>query len=422
MPHKLKYLAGALGLSALLSGHAMAQQVELTFWDIAGNQGRDAEMAAFEAANPDIKVNMVTFESEDYKTQLRLSVAGGTVPDLYVSNGGFTFFEYVDRGAAMDITDLVKQRGWDKRTEPEFLAADTDKNGHVFGMPWNPIDVQALFYDKEFFDKNNIPLPTSIESMKDVAAKIKAAGRYPIAFGDKDGWPAIMMLADLMFQNTTPAEVEKLNTGENKWTDFPAATKAFDALHTLATEGAFMPGFLSSNHETAIMTWVGRKAAMLYNGTWWPSVAKTNNPFPVAVADFPEITPGAPLLGTQGLPGSQLLMSSHLDGAKKDAAIKLFDYLTSDAGMVLYGNAEQVLTDDPVANKQITQIAAFYSQPALQRVAAAPKMQYLDHAFPIPVVEVLKVQLQKIMQDDGYTTAEALAAVEAAHAIERAKN
>jgi hypothetical protein len=48
-------------------------------------------------------------------------------------------------------------------------------------------------------------------------------------------------------------------------------------------------------------------------------------------------------------------------------------------------------------------------------------LNHLDHAFPIPVVEVLKVQLQKIMQDDGYTTAEALAAVEAAHAAERAK-
>lgn len=422
MLHNLKYLAGAVWLSVLLGGPAAAEQVELTMWAGAGNPGLDAELAAFEAANPDIKVKLVTFASEEYKTQLRVTVAGGNVPDLYTTNGGFTFFEYVDRGAAMDITDLVKERGWDKRTEPQFLAANTDPNGRVFGMPWNFLTFQALFYDKDFFEQNQIPLPTSIEGMKEVADKIKAAGRFPVAFGDKDGWPAILMLGDLMLQTASPEEIEKLNSGEHKWTDFQPAIEAVDALGELAAEGVFMPGFLTSNHEIAIMTWVGRKSAMLYNGTWWPMVANTDDPFPLAVADFPMIDPDGELQGTQSWPGSQLLMSANLEGARKDAAIQLFDYLISDEGMTLYGNARRALTSNPSANKHVSDVAAFYRADAIQRLAAAPKMQFFDHAFPIPVVEVLKVELQKVMANNGYTTAEALAAVEAAHAAERAKN
>ena len=44
--------------------------------------------------------------------------------------------------------------------------------------------------------------------------------------------------------------------------------------------------------------------------------------------------------------------------------------------------------------------------------------RYFDHAFPIPVIEVLKLWLQKLMQ--GSTTVDdALAAVEAEHVKQR---
>lgn len=414
-------LLAGIAASAMMTLPALAETVELTVWDNAGNPGREAAFAAFEAANPDIKLNVVTFASEEYKTQLRVTVAGGNTPDLFTTNGGFTFFEYVDRGAAMDITDLVEEYGWAERTEAEFLAADTDENGRIWGMPWNTTQYwQGLFYDKDFFEANDIPLPSSVEGFKDIAQKIQDAGRYPIAFGDKDGWPAILMLGDYLVQTTTPDEIRKLNTGENTWTDFKPAKDAFEAMARLAADGAFAPGFLSMNHEAAIMSWVGKRTAMLYNGTWWPNVAKTDDPgFAIGVAKLPMIDPDLPLQGTQYWASIQLLMGAHLEGEKKEAAIKLFDFLTSKEGMILYGNARKAITTNPHANPEITEIAAFFREPEFLRQNDKPKIQFLDHAFPIPVIEVIKVELQKIMQNNGYTVDEALAAIEAAHVAER---
>ncbi|MEQ8699899.1 MAG: hypothetical protein RLT05_25490, partial [Bauldia litoralis] len=83
------------------------------------------------------------------------------------------------------------------------------------------------------------------------------------------------------------------------------------------------------------------------------------------------------------------------------------------------GNARKAITTNPQANPEITEIAAFFREPEFLRQNDKPKIQFLDHAFPIPVIEVIKVELQKIMQNNGYTVDEALAAIEAAHVAER---
>ena len=48
---------------------------------------------------------------EDIKTQARLAVESGTAPDAMMVSAGEDFWEYVDKGAAMDLTDIINDNG-----------------------------------------------------------------------------------------------------------------------------------------------------------------------------------------------------------------------------------------------------------------------------------------------------------------------
>ena len=55
----------------------------------------------------------------------------------------------------------------------------------IYNYPW------AVFYRKSVFADKGYTIPTTLDELKTLADKMKADGLIPIAFGDKDGWPAM---------------------------------------------------------------------------------------------------------------------------------------------------------------------------------------------------------------------------------------
>ena len=60
-----------------------------------------------------------------------------------------------------------------------------------------------------------------MEELQEVSQKLREAGIEPLAVGDKDGWPALLLLGDLYLQQTGYDSVDKLNSGEVKFADDP---------------------------------------------------------------------------------------------------------------------------------------------------------------------------------------------------------
>ena len=54
-----------------------------------------------------------------------------------------------------------------------------------YNYPW------AVFYRKSVFKDKGYTVPTTWDEFKTLGAKMKADGLVPLAFGDKDGWPAM---------------------------------------------------------------------------------------------------------------------------------------------------------------------------------------------------------------------------------------
>src|SRR5687768_4992062 len=112
----LHFTTLALG-AALMTSTALAQQTELRITHAttggAEKEVLDAIVAAFEAANPDIKVKQIAFDDDVYSnTGLITQLQGQDVPDIYFQWAGFPVKRDVGAGYALDLTQALASDGW----------------------------------------------------------------------------------------------------------------------------------------------------------------------------------------------------------------------------------------------------------------------------------------------------------------------
>ena len=91
-------------------------------------------VAAFEAANPDIKVKVETAPFDDYFTKLQTLIAGGTAPDAFELNYE-NFVSYASKDVLLDMTPLVEaDQGFADRFYPLAYQAFS-RDGKQYGLP-----------------------------------------------------------------------------------------------------------------------------------------------------------------------------------------------------------------------------------------------------------------------------------------------
>ena len=91
-----------------------------------------------------------------------------------------------------------------------------------------PIDYYpwVVFYRKSVFADKGYTVPTTWDEFITLATKMKTDGLIPIAFGDKDGWPA-MGTFDILNMRMNGYDFHVgLMAGKEKWTD-PKVTAVF---------------------------------------------------------------------------------------------------------------------------------------------------------------------------------------------------
>ena len=97
-------LLAAMMLLSMTSVFAEAEKTTLTMWCIAtesdaNRPAYEAAIAAFEAANPDIKIEWEAFENQSYKTKIKTAMADpDTLPDIFFTWAGAFLGDFVDQG------------------------------------------------------------------------------------------------------------------------------------------------------------------------------------------------------------------------------------------------------------------------------------------------------------------------------------
>ena len=185
-----------------------------------------------------------------------------TPDDTFTWFAGYRMRFFAAQGLAGDISDVWSKVG--SNYSDAFKTASTGDDGKqyfipMYNYPW------VVIYRKSFFTEKGYTIPKTIDEFKALGDKMKKDGLIPLAFGDKDGWPAMGTFDILNMRMNGYDYHVGLMAGKNKWTD--AKTKAvFQKWAELLPY--FDPQPLGKTWQEAAQDMIGKKAGMYFLGTF----------------------------------------------------------------------------------------------------------------------------------------------------------
>ncbi|MDG4787934.1 extracellular solute-binding protein [Micromonospora sp. WMMD1102] len=309
---------GVLGTAACGAGDsddgASGGKVTMSFWHNAttgpGKAFWEKTAADFQAANPNVTIELQSIQNEDLDGKLQTALNSGDAPDVFMQRGGGKMAAMVKAGQLMDITGGISDATRKVVSEGSFKAQTIDDK--VYAMPVAVLP-GGFFYSKDLFGKAGIAQPpTTLADLQTAIDKLKAAGTQPIALGAKDAWPAAFYYYFFALRECSTNTVTE--TAKTMTFDDPCWLKAGQDVQAFAATQPFNNGFLTTSAQQGAGSSAGllanHKAAMELMGAWNPGVIASLTPDQKPLPDldwfpFPSIEggagdPGAILGGVDG--------------------------------------------------------------------------------------------------------------------------
>lgn len=294
MVHKT---AGALALTAalLMSTAAIAQDKRVVTWnadyDPIPLAAAEAMIADFEAANPEIDVQLTNFDHEGYKNAIRNFLTADP-PDLANWYAANRMRPFVEAGLFADISDVWAANGLNESLASSVLSSTID--GKQYAIPYTYYQ-WGIYYNRDAYKAAGVEVPgeggvTWDQFLKNCEA-FKAAGIDCVTTGSSALWPVAGIFDYLSLRTNGYQFHSDLAAGKISWTS-PEARAVF------AEFGKLQP-FVTENHaaidwQDAAAIFVQNKAAHYVMGNFAVGVFKeggmTNDNLGFMV--FPEITAG----------------------------------------------------------------------------------------------------------------------------------
>ncbi len=292
---------------------------------------QEVAIPAFEAANPDIKVNLLIVDQADIAVKREAMIAAGEPLHVWSPNwGGNGFASDRVRGLLMDLTPLIERDSVDVGVFiPEVLAI-YENEGRQYGFPFLTTG-SYMFYNMDLFDAAGLDYPPvswddqtwTWERALEIAQQLTTNVDDPMnaTYGWVEGmWPveAVTWLFDAF-----PWPEDAFDTGFAQSIDFTSerAIQAFQSrhdltyLHKVAPDAAAVEGLSALGGD-----FQSGKVAMKTTGGWgwWvysPVTPEVEGGFCWGVAPLPYGDTNAPTRAviftdpwviTRGLEGQEL--------------------------------------------------------------------------------------------------------------------
>lgn len=165
------FLALLMVATIHIGAQTFAQDVTLEFiqwWEPELPEGSfRALMDEFEAANPGIKVELISGPYASTKEQVIAGAVAGTMPDVVGLDGAWVS-DFVKQGSIANLTDLMSQAGYDDSE----LASQIQLNGGTYMIPVVNF-VYPVFVNLDLLEAAGIAAPPTTRSeFADAAAKL----------------------------------------------------------------------------------------------------------------------------------------------------------------------------------------------------------------------------------------------------------
>lgn len=346
MKMKKMALSGGLLLVALLASGTLAScgtdssTVTLTFLNgkSEATDWIDTEIAAFETANPSIKVNQV-FET-DASSALKVDINAGDIPDITsvydtsLIKAGY-YYDMSNLDAWNRVDSSIKELCTDPLTNKQYRLATNRATA-------------GLFYNKDIFTACGIT--TEPTTWTDFVADMKTIvkdGYTGLYMGGSATW----MLGHLMefwghgiIKENLGNVAANLAFTENDQTKLnfagtDSAIKTFaEKFLELKNDGIFNSDFITASYDDQLENFATGKAAMISQGMWALSTIETDNPdmaSKIGFMPYPSmdatLAPDPVILSDVDSGYSIMNASTH-----KDDAIKFLNFLWSASNQKEY--------------------------------------------------------------------------------------
>jgi multiple sugar transport system substrate-binding protein len=313
--------------SASVAAGGGATSLGSNYSDAVPKAAMQAVVDAFTAATgTTVKVN--TVDHGTFQDQIS-SYLQGAPDDVWTWFAGYRMKFFAAQGLAGDISDVWS--GIASNYSDAFKTASTGDDGKQYFVPFYNYP-WVVIYRKSVFAEMKYTIPTNLTEFKALGDKMKTDGLIPLAFADKDGWPA-MGTFDILNMRTNGYDFHVgLMAGTEKWTD-PRVKTVYQSWADLLPY--HQDGALGRTWQDGAQAMLTKKAGMYFLGTF--AGEQATDP---AIHDDLDFFP-FPVLGTQF--DSELGIDAPIDGfamaakpADETAAKAFLTFLSTGAAQNVF--------------------------------------------------------------------------------------
>ncbi|HKM06588.1 MAG TPA: sugar ABC transporter substrate-binding protein [Sphaerochaeta sp.] len=129
-------------------------------WDISSTTYYVPLIEAYEAAHPNVKIEMLDLGSADFMTMLQTQLSGGDSSiDIITIKDIPGYSNLVKKNLLMNLNGKIAS----EKVDTSLYGGTTDQitvDGNLYGIPFRS-DFWILYYNKTLFDKAGVPYPSN---------------------------------------------------------------------------------------------------------------------------------------------------------------------------------------------------------------------------------------------------------------------
>lgn len=368
--------------------------VTLTVFTTATTQNPEGPLfkeyvAAFEAANPDIKIELSDSDNNGALKKITTLAAAGSLPDLYISTEN-TIGALYDMGITDDMSPYMSDA--EMSNILDSVRATCTIDGKFVMYPWYSAP-NALVYRADWLEEKGLKAPETLEEMREVAKALTGDGRYGfgmIGTADESGETRFVMIMRSMGARELYEENGEWKTEVGS----PESVEAFKYFVGLKnTDGVVPLGALENSFNQNVSLFAQNQIGTLIAGSNAVGKIFAANPDLKGKVGSVQMPKGV----TSYTPISVLGWSLNPESKHKEQAMKFAKFLSGKDNAIRWVQTTGRMPDTKDANSE-----SEYLKSDLFKgfVAGAESMNLAPHAAFYPEVKgVLGKTYQKLMSD-----------------------
>ena len=279
------------------SSSASGEQIVLRVmdWSDSTNAQRMEFHAAFEANNPDIKVEYTMLTPDQFNSTVTGAISGGEAPDLFPipTNLNLTIAVSEDWYAPMD--EYVSQEFIDSFLDGCLSEGVHKKNGVLYVVPECMAYTNSLiYYNKDILAECGLSVPTNFEEFRNACKVATEKGYYGLIEGGKQAGRCEVLLRALC--QAAGGKISILNKALTVDGRAPYDTaemmQAVELLQGIVADGSLHPDTPSIDAPTARELFAQGQALFLCQGLWCIGTWAAQHPeLNVGVMETPKNSP-----------------------------------------------------------------------------------------------------------------------------------